>query len=61
LSEKLGYGPYSCEVTVQEKREKTFIVCYEKDIGEAYALIEERIENNTLDMSDTCFEQVIIS
>ena len=61
MSEKLGYGPYSCEITVEEKRTKTFIVAYEKDIGEAYSLIEEKIKDGTLDMDDSVFEKEIIS
>jgi len=56
---KLGKGKYSIEITVTQFRTKTFEVAYEKDVGEAYSLIEDRIAEGTLDFEGASFEEEI--
>jgi len=56
---KLGYGEYSVEITVVQARSKTFEVAYEKDIAEAYDLIEQRIDEGLLDWDGAIFDEEI--
>jgi len=55
---KIGTGPYSTEITIIQKREKTFEVAYENEPAEAYELIQQRIDNGELDMDEDSTEFV---
>ncbi len=45
---KIGYGSYSAEVTISQHRETTVIVAYEKDLGEVFLLVQDRIADGSI-------------